>query len=97
MSYFRREWTPHEADEWTKEDYWAMFFSVMSYLFLTLGLAYCFLFPPLGIGLTFLGALCVWVMYVVIDPKLKTISADYETKQKKYLQDLDKNMRWEEN
>ena len=97
MPFFRKDWTPHQADEWTREDYWAMFFSVMSYLFLTLGLAYCFLFPLLGIGLTLLGALWVWLMYVAIDPKLRTISADYESKQKKYLQDLDKNMKWEEN
>jgi hypothetical protein len=96
MSYFRKHWTPHEADEWTKEDYWAMFFSAMSYLLLTLGLAFCFLYPLLGIGITGAGLLCVWLMFIAIDPKLKTISADYESKQKEYLKALDKIMKWEE-
>ena len=96
MAYFRKKWTPHEADEWTKEDYWAMVFSALSYLFLTLGLAYCFLYPWLGLVITALGGICVWWMYKIIDPKLKTISADYESKQKQYLLDLEKNMKWEE-
>ncbi len=96
MSFFRRQWTPHEADEWTKEDYWAMFFSALSYLLLMVGLAFCFLIPMLGLVITLLGVLCGWMMYAAIDPKLKTISAHYELKQKQYLQDLDKMMKWED-
>jgi hypothetical protein len=35
-------------------------------------------------------------MIKIIDPKLKAISEDYEIKQKKYLEDLEKIARWEE-
>ncbi|MCI0625855.1 MAG: hypothetical protein L0387_30130 [Acidobacteria bacterium] len=94
MPYFRKKWTPHEADEWTKEDYWAMFFSAWSYVLLMLGLAFCFLYPWLGIGITGLGCVCVWLMFTIIDPKLRTISEDYESKQKEYLLELDRNMKW---
>jgi glycopeptide antibiotics resistance protein len=96
MPLFRTQWTAHEADEWTKEDFWACVFSSLSYVFLMVGLALCFLFPLWGILLTLLGAVFVWLMYAVIDPKLRKISADYETKQKDYLRNLDRIMKWEE-
>ena len=49
MPLFRTHWTAHEADEWTKEDFWACVFSSLSYVFLMIGLALCFLFPWWGI------------------------------------------------
>jgi len=96
MPLFRTQWTAHEADEWTKEDFWACVFSSLSYVFLMIGLALCFLFPLWGILITLVGVVFVWLMYAVIDPKLRKISADYEVKQKEYLQDLDRIMKWEE-
>ena len=40
---FRKHWTPHEADEWTKEDLLACVFSSLSYILLMVGSALCFL------------------------------------------------------
>lgn len=96
MPLFRTQWTPHEADEWTKEDFWACVFSSLSYVFLMVGLALCFFFPLWGILVTIVGAVFVWLMYAAIDPKLRTISEDYEAKQKEYLKDLDRIMKWED-
>ncbi len=96
MPLFRTQWTAHEADEWTKEDFWACVFSSLSYIFLMIGLALCFLFPLWGILITLLGVVFAWLMYAVIDPKLRQISADYELKQKEYLKNLDRIMKWEE-
>jgi len=96
MALFRKHWTAHEADEWTKEDFWACVFSSLSYVFLMIGLALCFLYPLLGIAITILGGVFVWLMYIAIDPKLRTISADYEEKQKAYLRNLDRIMKWEQ-
>jgi Zn-dependent membrane protease YugP len=93
---FRRKWTAHEADEWTKEDYWAVVFSSLSYLLVTIGSALCFLLPVWGILLTGAGLVCAGVMYWIIDPKLRTISLEYEARQKEYLKDLDRIMSWEE-
>ena len=93
---FRRKWTAHEADEWTKEDYWAVVFSSLSYLLVTIGSALCFLRPVWGILLTGAGLVCAGVMYWIIDPKLRTISIEYEARQKEYLKELDRIMSWEE-
>jgi Zn-dependent membrane protease YugP len=93
---FRREWTAHEADEWTKEDYWALVFSSPSYLLITIGSGLCFLLPLWGILISGAGLVCAGVMYWIIDPKLRTISLEYEARQKEYLQELDRIMSWEE-
>jgi hypothetical protein len=41
------------------------------------------------------GVALLLFMLWVIDPKLKAISEDYEVKQKHYLEDLEKMVRWE--
>lgn len=96
MALYRKEWTPHEAEEWTKEDYLAMLFASLSYFFFTIGVGLCFLLPLWGVLCTLLGIVCAGIMYAVIDPKLRTISDEYESKQKKYLEDLDRIMKWED-
>ena len=93
---FRKDWTPHEADEWTIEDYAAMVLASLSYFFLTIGVGLCFLLPLWGLLCVFLGGVSALIMYRVIDPKLRTISEEYEKKQKEYLAHLDKVMKWEE-
>ncbi|HLV02182.1 MAG TPA: hypothetical protein VKZ59_12995 [Acidobacteriota bacterium] len=92
----QREWTPHEADEWTREDYLAMIFSSLSYLFLTIGAGLCFLLPLWGFLTVGIGLLCALIMYWIIDPKLQTLSIEYESKQKEYLKELDRLMKWKE-
>ena len=92
----RRNWTPHEADEWTREDYWAILFSSLAYFLIMVGTALLFLLPAWGIGITAAGTVSAFVMYWIIDPKLRTISLDYEARQKEYLRDLEKTMKWEE-
>lgn len=92
----RREWTPEEADEWTKEDWLAMLFSVLAYLFLIVGVGLCFLMIPSGLIYLGLGLVSLFLMYWTIDPKLRTISTEYESRQKEYLAQLDRILRWEE-
>lgn len=96
MSWFRRQWTAQDAEEWTKEDYWTLLFSALSYVFLSIGVGLCFLLPVWGIPCTLLGILCAGIMYWIIDPKLRAISEEYEKKQKEYLEHLEKIMKWEE-
>jgi len=96
MPFFRRQWTAHEADEWTKEDFWACVFSSLSYILMMIGLALLFLLPLLGLIIFAAGLVCAWLMYRAIDSKLRTVSADYELKQKAYLKELDRIMKWEE-
>jgi Na+/proline symporter len=91
----KRSWTAAEADEWTREDWLAIILSPLSYMFIMVGLALALLKIWIGVGALVFGLVCAAVMYWVIDPKLKAISTEYEKKQKHYLEELDKIMKWE--
>ena len=95
MSWFRQEWTPQEADEWTKEDFYAIIFSSLTYMLITIGVGLSLLVPLWGLLCLALAALCGWIMFRIIDPKLRTLSDEFESKQKEYLQALDRIMKWE--
>lgn len=96
MPWIRRKWSPKDAEEWTKEDLIASILSALSYITLTVGLALALF--NLWYGWVTLGAgiIITYLMFYVIDPKLKVISESYEKKQKKYIDDVDKIIRWEE-
>ncbi|MDZ7260578.1 MAG: hypothetical protein ONB05_00460 [candidate division KSB1 bacterium] len=96
MAWIKRNWTPREADEWTKEDWLAVVLSPFSYILITMGLAMTLFLQPLGYILLALGILITVLMFWIIDPKLSVISADYEKKQRQYLEDLEHIQRWEE-
>ena len=36
------------------------------------------------------------LLYWIIDPKLRAVSADYESKQATYLEELERSVRWNE-
>lgn len=96
MALIRRKWTPAAADEWTREDWMAIVLSPLAYITLAIGVALSIFL--LRVGFIILGAAVVLtaLMHWVIDPKLKMISEDYEKKQKRYLEELEKIVRWEE-
>ncbi len=96
MSLIKRTWTPHEADEWTKEDWIAIILSPFSYILIGVGLALSLFLLPLGFILLAIGIVITVFMFYVIDPKLRAISESYEKKQREYLQELEKIQRWEE-
>lgn len=95
MALIKRTWTAKEADEWTKEDLYAVILSPLSYFLLTLGTAFSLLLMPLGFILLGIGILLIFLLMYIINPKLEVTSADYEIKQKKYLEDLEKQIKWE--
>lgn len=96
MRLIRREWTPSEADEWTKEDWMAIVLSPLAYVAIAVGVALSLLILPVGFIILGIGVALTVLMHWVIDPKLKTLSEDYEQKQKHYLQELEKTQRWED-
>ncbi len=96
MGFIKRTWQPHEADEWTKEDWIAIVLSPLSYIFITIGLAMSIFLLTMGFVFLIIGIIMTAVMFWVIDPKIKTISGEYEKKQQQYLDDLEKIQRWEE-
>ncbi len=96
MFKIRRNWTAHDADQWTKEDWITIVASVLAYAFLMVGTGLSFLLLWYGYVILILGVIFTIFMHWVIDPKLKKISADYEKQQKGYLEELEKKVRWEE-
>lgn len=96
MALFKRNWTAHEADEWTKEDWLAIVISPFSYIFITLGVAMSLFLLPMGFVFLGIGIVITALMFWVINPKLKAISAGYEKKQQEYLKDLERIQRWED-
>jgi len=96
MALIKRKWTAHEADEWTKEDWIAIVISPFSYILICMGLAMSFFLLPLGFLLLGIGIVITFIMFFVIDPKLKAVSSGYEKKQHEYLKELERIQRWEE-
>ncbi|MFQ5750564.1 MAG: hypothetical protein ACE5HI_01085 [bacterium] len=96
MPWIRRVWSATEADEWTKEDWIAIVLSPLAYLTLTVGVALSFLLLWWGFLILAIGTILIILMHWVIDPKLKVISEEYEKRQKEYLTELERSVRWEE-
>jgi len=95
MTLFKRDWTANEAEEWTRHDFWASLFSILSYFLVTIGIAGALLLQVWGFVTLALGLGAVVVMFRIIDPKLKAISSEFEGKEAQYLADLDRLTRWE--
>ncbi len=96
MGFIKRDWTPAEADDWTKEDWITIVISPMAYVLLTLGVAFSLLLLWYGFVILGVGIVATVMMHWIIDPKLKAISNDYEKKQKEYILELEKKVRWED-
>ncbi len=96
MAWIKRSWTPHEADEWTKEDWIAIVLSPLSFILITFGLAMSLFLLPAGFVMLLIGIVITAFMFWVIDPKLDVLSEDYESKQREYLNELEKIQRWED-
>ncbi|MBN2031047.1 hypothetical protein JW824_12485 [bacterium] len=96
MAWIKRKWTTAEADEWTKEDWLTIVISPIAYTLIMLGIALSFLLLPVGFVILGLGIIATIVMHKIIDPKLKAISDEYEKKQKDYILELERSVRWED-
>ncbi len=96
MSWIRTKWTAEQADRWSKEDYITFILSPLIYFLLAIGVALSLLLLWYGWFILGVSIVLFVVMVKIIDPKLKAISEDYEAKQKRYLEDLEKIVRWED-
>ncbi len=96
MAFIRRTWTAKEADEWSKEDWLTVIISPIIYILFTIGVAMAALLMPIGFILVGAGVVLTFLMVYIINPKLSVVSKDYETKQKQYLEDLEKQVKWQD-
>ena len=96
MGLIKRNWTPAEADDWRKEDWITIIISPIAYTCLTIGVGLSFLLLTIGFVILGIGIVLTIIMHWIIDPKLKVISNSYEKRQHEYLEELERNVRWEE-
>jgi hypothetical protein len=94
--FIKRSWTADEAEAWTREDWIVIGLSPLVMASFMLGVASLLLLQPSGVWLTAGALLGSGLIYWVIDPKLRAVSADYEVKQAAYLEDLERGVRWDE-
>jgi Na+/proline symporter len=92
---FQRDWTPAESDEWTKHDWVAATLSAACYLLVAVGVAGTLLMRPWGFACLAASVVCGWLMFRVIDPKLKAMSVAFEQTQAGYLEGVNRKTRWE--
>jgi Na+/proline symporter len=91
----QRDWTAEEAQEWTREDWIAIVLSPAVFAGLLFGLTKLLLLQWSGLWMV-LGAVAgSLAIYWVIDPKLRAVSVEYEARQGRYLQDLERRSKWE--
>jgi ABC-type multidrug transport system permease subunit len=96
MNLFRREWAPREAEEWTVHDTFAVIVSPLVYILITIGCMMSFLMIWVGFVLLAVGIVLLVVLIRVIDPKLSAVSEEYEKKQKHYIEELERKVKWED-
>jgi hypothetical protein len=96
MAFIKRQWTPKEADEWTREDTITVIISPLVYVMLMIGVALSVLLIPIGYAILAAGVILLLIMIWIINPKLSAISEGYEKKQKEYIEELERKIKWEE-
>jgi hypothetical protein len=94
--FIKRTWTAAEAEAWTREDWFVIALSPLVMGAFMIGVASLLLLQPGGIALTLFALVGTGVIYWIIDPKLRAISSEYEQRQAKYLEELERGVRWDE-
>ena len=95
MVFIRRQWTPEDAQHWTREDALAAVLSALGYLLIIIGGTLALLASTAGYFILAAGIGASALMYWVIDPKLRAISREYERRQKEFLARVEGITRWE--
>ena len=95
MERSRKDWSPDWADEWTIHDLLACVFSVLAYVLVAIGTAGALLLRVWGFVALIGGIVSVVLVYWVIDPKLRAMSAAFAKRQDEFLKHVDKTTRWE--
>ena len=91
-----KSWTPEEADMWTSHDVVASALSAACYLLVALGIAGTLMMKTWGFVALAASIVCGWLMFRIIDPKLKAMSVAFEKAQAGHLERVERRTRWEE-
>ncbi|PIV80750.1 sodium:solute symporter [bacterium CG17_big_fil_post_rev_8_21_14_2_50_64_8] len=92
----RRRWTAEQADAWTREDWLVVVLSPLSMAALMLGVVQSLLLQAGGIAMLVAAVCLIFLIYWIIDPKLRSISQEYESRQAAYVEQLERRLRWQD-
>ena len=92
----RRTWTAEQAGEWTREDWIVIVLSPLVFALILFGLTKLLLLQISGLWLVLAAIAGAAAIYWVIDPKLRAVSEEFETTQAKYLEELERSVRWDD-
>ena len=92
----QRTWSPEDAQAWTREDWIAIVLSPVAYALVLFGLTHLLLARWSGLWMLLAASAVSLLIYWVIDPKLRAVSMEYETRQSRYIDDLERRLRWGE-
>jgi Na+/proline symporter len=92
----RRTWTAEQAGEWTREDWIVIVLSPLVFACILFGLTKLLLLQITGLWLVLAAIAGAAAIYWVIDPKLRAVSREFETTQAKYLEELERSVRWDD-
>jgi Na+/proline symporter len=92
----RRTWTAEQAGEWTREDWIVIVLSPLVFAFILFGLTKLLLLQISGLWLVLAAIAGAAAIYWVIDPKLRAVSEEFEKTQAKYLEELERSVRWDD-
>jgi len=92
----RRTWTAEQAGEWTREDWIVIVLSPLVFASILFGLTKLLLLQISGLWLLLAAIAGAAAIYWVIDPKLRAVSQEFETTQAKYLEELERSVRWDD-
>ncbi len=92
----RRAWTAEQADHWTREDWLVVVLSPLVMAGLMIGVTKSLLLQPGGVVLLVTSITGMFLVYWIIDPKLRALSAEYESQQATYAEELEQRLRWQD-
>lgn len=96
MALFRKQWTPEAAEEWTREDTVAIILSPLIYIMLMLGVGLSIMLMWIGYIILAAAIVLLVILVRIINPKLSAVSEGYEKKQKAYIEELERTVKWEQ-
>jgi hypothetical protein len=84
-AFIRRRWTAAEAEQWTREDWMVIVLSPFVLGGLMIGVVWSLLLIPVGYLVLTASVLGCFLIWWIIDPKLRAVSAEYEQQQAGYI------------
>ena len=81
---------------WSAVDYWACVLSAASFVLITAGIPMMLLNLWQGYLMVALSIISAVSMFRIVNPKLTLISEKYESRQKEYLEELNRIIKWQD-